>query len=770
MNDRLNPDDLVESPSSKARPRWPALVGAVAAAAAAVVLIPSILPSADVPPSTTTLVEATPTTTSSTTSIAPTTTTLGVEPGTLTARFSPFVVDSPVSRINAIPESPPVSGAAAEFYVDPTAGDDRADGSASAPVATLEAARRLARAALRTVEGDVVVYLRGGVHQRTDAFELTFQDSGRDDSRMIYRSYPGEQAIVEGGVPVGDWSPHTDEIVVASVPVGVDDMRQFFAGGKRQQRARTPQATGEAISFVKGPLYDSTRNVALDVDSDLVDGLTNLDDLELVYVGSQILGHGQLGSNGEERLRPSWKSHRLAVTEATDLGNGTTRFEIASGGLHHASERGYAPLELLPTDPFYLENALELLDEPGEWFFDSAARLLYWWPESPGDLEDTWIPQTEVLLNINGSPARPIRNVTVEGIAFRHSGYLLPNETGYVVSQAANWFVGFRDPDWMTDNGRRHPYLAGIRFPGFPSGAIQVDSARDIAFVGNVFSELGAVGIVVHNDVRRIDLTRNIFSDIGAAALVAGHPVHDEIDHPIEGMVAELLFSNNVVERSAAEFYASVGVQLTKVEGATVAHNLFRDMPYSALSIGWGWNNNPNSTTHRAIAISNNYFENVVHTLYDGAPVYLLGPVAEPGAARSEYVTIEGNFANNSTADTQFRAPTDTVAADFAKRPGVQLDEGSRNVFVADNVFAGMTVWLQVTSWRANQNVPGWADQLALVTRRNWSDTTASVPSDLGVLNANPADLFATDDPPAEVIAIIEGAGLEAGIQLPPLP
>ena len=702
--------------------------------------------------------------------MAPTTTTLAVEPGSLTARFSPFVTDSPVSRLNAVPESPPVPGAAAEFYVDPAAGDDRASGSESEPVATLEAARRLARNALRTVDGDVVVYLREGIHLRTEAFELTFQDSGRDGSKMIYRSYPGEQAIVEGGVSVSGWSAFSGDVVVAQVPDDIADMRQFFAAGSRQQRARTPDATGTASSFVKGPLFDSTRNVAIDVDTDLVDGLTNLNDLELVYVGSQIAGHGQIGSNGEERLRPSWKSHRLAVAEATDLGDGTTRLEIASGGLHHASERGYAPLELLPTDPFFLENALELLDEPGEWYFDKASRFLYWWPPSAEDLQDAWIPRTEVLMDINGSPARPVRDVTVEGIAFRHSGYLLPNETGYVVSQAANWFVGFRDPDWMNDNGRRHSFLSGIRFPGFPSGAIQVDSARDVAFVGNVFSELGAVGVMVHNDVRRIDFARNVFSDIGAAALVAGHPVHDEIDEPMEGLVADLTFSNNVVERAAAEFYASVGVQLTKVEQVTLRHNLFRDMPYSALSIGWGWNNNPNSTTHRAITITNNYFENVVHTLYDGAPVYLLGPVAEPGAPRPEHVTIQGNFANNSTADTQFRAPSDTVAADFAKRPGVQLDEGSRNVFVADNVFAGMTVWLQVTSWRANQNVPGWADQLALVTRRNWSDTPASVPSDLGVLNANPAEVFAADDPPGQVIAIIEAAGLEPGVQLPPLP
>jgi hypothetical protein len=29
---------------------------------------------------------------------------------------------------------------------------------------------------------------------------------------------------------------------------------------------------------------------------------------------------------------------------------------------------------------FYLVNALQFLDEPGEWFLDIAARKIYYWP------------------------------------------------------------------------------------------------------------------------------------------------------------------------------------------------------------------------------------------------------------------------------------------------------------------------------------------------------------------------------------------------------
>jgi len=547
-------------------------------------------------------------------------------------------------------------------------------------------------------------------------------------------------------------------------------MRQFFAAGERQQRARTSGATGVASEFVVGPLLDRQRNVAMIVDTDLIEDLSNPEDLELVYIGTAISGHGQLEPDGTEDVRPSWKAHRLPVDSATYLGNGTTRLDISNGALYHASERGYAPLEILPSDPFFIENALELLDESGEWYFDPRRRLLYWWPPTQAALADAWIPVTQTLLDLDGTPKRPVRNIRIEGLAFRHAAYTVPNDAGYVVSQASYWFTGWEPPDWMEDDGARHPYLDRPRPAGIPGAAVEVDSARRITFSANTFTELGAIGVLLQNDVGRAVFDGNLFVDISAAALVAGHPEHDEIDEPMEGPIASLAFTNNIVDRAGAEFYASVGVQVTKASGAEVSHNLFRNLPYTAISAGWGWDNNPNSTVHRAIRIENNYFENVVNVLYDGAPIYLLGPVAEPGAGRDDYVEVRGNFANNAGAGPQFKAPSEAADPSYAKRPGVQIDEGSRNVVISDNVFTGATVWLQVTEWPTNRNVPGWADGLAYLGARNWTDNGASVPTDTRKVGIDRAKVFDFSDVPDAVLQIIELAGLEPGVSMPPLP
>lgn len=746
------------------RGRYVAVAASVAAAAA---IAPWLLLSGGEEPPPTTASTSSTVTSIPPSSVTPSTST--TTPTEITAALSPFSDASLLSRDREVPNTPAAIGTSAEFYVDP-AGSDQATGTIDDPVASLEAAQRLARPALRGALGDVVVYLKGGIHLRTEAFVLQFQDSGRDEHRMIYRSYPGEQAIVEGGVQIDGWDEAFGEVLVAQVPIATEDVRQFFAAGVRQQRARSEVAEATAIRFVKGPLFDAERDVAMVVDADLLSEFAQPQDLELVYVGVNIAGHGITRGDGSEILRPSWKAHRLPVESVASIGGGEARIDISNGALHHASERGHEPMEILPSDPFYFENAIELLDQPGEWYFDSRQRLIYWWPQHPEATEDAWIASTEVLLAIDGTLDRPVRNVSVEGLAFRHAAYTRPNDEGYVVSQAASWFTSWKTPAWMTEGPVAHTFLDRGRPPGLPGAAIEIDSARDIEFVGNVFTELGAVGVLVSNDARRLTFDSNLFVDISAEALVAGHPEHELIDEPSEGPIGDIVFSNNVIDRAGAEFFASVGLMITKSDGAEIRNNLFRDLPYSAISLGWGWANNLEADFHRAIRVEQNYFENVVNTLYDGAPIYLVGPVAEYGAARRDFTQIRGNFANNLEAEEQFKSATELVAPGFAKRPGVQLDQGVRNTLIENNVFTGATDWLQVTAWQDNRGVPGWIESLALAGSGNWSDIAESVPDDTRLAGVAAVKLFPIDDLPVDVVAIIQAAGLEPGVTLPPLP
>lgn len=91
---------------------------------------------------------------------------------------------------------------AADFYVSPS-GNDTNIGTVGAPFATLERARtevRNLKARAGLPSGGVTVWLRGGIHTRTNTFDLAAADAGTPWAPVTYRGYPGEEARVSGGI------------------------------------------------------------------------------------------------------------------------------------------------------------------------------------------------------------------------------------------------------------------------------------------------------------------------------------------------------------------------------------------------------------------------------------------------------------------------------------------------------------------------------------------------------------------------------------------
>lgn len=95
-------------------------------------------------------------------------------------------------------------------------GDDGNDGSISSPLATLEAAQKKVQAikeAGAVPAGGIRVYLREGSYFRSEPLVMTKEDSGSEESPIIYSSYPGEKAVITGGVSINgkDFSLLTDQ-------------------------------------------------------------------------------------------------------------------------------------------------------------------------------------------------------------------------------------------------------------------------------------------------------------------------------------------------------------------------------------------------------------------------------------------------------------------------------------------------------------------------------------------------------------------------------
>lgn len=85
------------------------------------------------------------------------------------------------------------------FYVSPN-GDDTADGTFAAPLASFAAAKEKVRGILPDAAGAVTVYFRGGTYTFAEGVSFDSGDSGREDAPVSYRAYPGETVLFTGGV------------------------------------------------------------------------------------------------------------------------------------------------------------------------------------------------------------------------------------------------------------------------------------------------------------------------------------------------------------------------------------------------------------------------------------------------------------------------------------------------------------------------------------------------------------------------------------------
>ncbi|MDQ4096902.1 MAG: hypothetical protein M3144_03400 [Actinomycetota bacterium] len=129
------------------------------------------------------------------------------------------------------------------FYVSASGSDGNAGTSPDRPWATLERARDHIRqhGLNKDMRADLGVCLRGGRHTRTATFNLAEADSGSNGFKVVYRAFPGETPIIDGGKAVTGWKQVTDRpYLVADVPESAgyaDYFRQLYVGDRRAQLA-----------------------------------------------------------------------------------------------------------------------------------------------------------------------------------------------------------------------------------------------------------------------------------------------------------------------------------------------------------------------------------------------------------------------------------------------------------------------------------------------------------------------------------------------------
>ena len=528
-----------------------------------------------------------------------------------------------------------ISLPAAELWVAPN-GADTNPGTRELPLATpalaLRRARELRRLQDPTVADGVKIVFRGGEYPLTEPLFIRPEDSGTPAAPTVLTSAPGEQPVLSGGVRVTGWRKLTAEEAPANLPavakgrVWVSELprfngrllefRQLWIDGDKAVRARTPN-TGDMIELAG---WERARREAIIPASALVP--VRLDGVEMVLL--------QMWEIAVLRL----KSHQLVEGRATvTFHEPESRVEFE----HPWPQPAFAPR--FRNAAFFLANALEYLDSPGEWFADLAAGRIYVWPtrEEGFASAQVVVPALETLVEIAGTPERPVEHVRFEGISFVHTTWLRPSIAGHVPLQAGFYLrdaYGLRPkgtPDWRS--------LDNQGWIGRPPAAAIAQDAHHVAFSRCRFEHTAASALDLRTGVKDATVEGCEFFDIGINGLVAGafaeggFETHLPFNPGDERVVTERLrLANNYFADCANEDWGGVPLIAGFVRDTAIEHNEIAGTAYTGINLGWGWTRTAN--VMRRNTVRANRITRIGLQMSDTAGIYTLS--AQPGTVVSE--------------------------------------------------------------------------------------------------------------------------------------
>lgn len=546
------------------------------------------------------------------------------------------------------------------FHVAPE-GSDANPGTQEAPFASIDAARRAVREINSEMTDDIVVVLRGGTYRLGATVRFDARDSGMNGHDVIYVAEEGQEVVLSGGTVISGWQPDADGRW--KVPCG-EHFRQLYVNGSRAVRARSPERKldgpapcGHGRSLRIAPvagieLLDTEGYRTTDI---AMADWRNPQDVELCYY-------------------VAW-CHTRCKVDSIVRGGSHAVIRMVQPQFMLARHKEGVHVEL----PNYVENALELLDEPGEWYLDRSAKVLYYKPR-PGEQMDkveVVAPVLEKVVELCGELGAPVEHLQFHGMTFAHATWLEPNRVGLPDVQAN--FV-----QHMLNRFDRSGEINNVHNEDLKSPAnIVCRTGKHILFERCTFVHLGGAGVDLEYGSQDNVITGCHFHDISGTAIQVGG-VERSDHHPDDERTAvcnnQIL--NNLIEDCAVEYMGGVGVFAGYTDGTVIAHNEIRNMPYSGISVGWGWGEEDARggqdkyyqpyrydapTAARNNLIEANHIHHIMTMLHDGGGIYMLGNMAG--------TIIRGNHIHDNGA---------------AFPGGIYLDEGSGFIEVTGNVVYGV--------------------------------------------------------------------------------
>ncbi|MFI7034993.1 lectin [Microbispora rosea] len=552
----------------------------------------------------------------------------------------------------------------------------------SAQPCSLSGAQTAVRSQNSSMSGDIVVQLADGVYRLSAPLRLTAADSGTNGYRVVWQAAPSAHPVISGARAVTGWTlaNQSKNIWQANVGAGIDT-RQLYVNGVLATRARTQVNRSDFTANGSGLRFG---NSALSY----LNNLAGQNRVEMESVGSftdRYVRVQSISGNFITMQQPSWNNNIFGYDTFTTP--------------HRAG-------------PLYIENAYEFLDSPGEWYINPSTGVLSYIPLSGQNMSSTSVelPVLQSLVGVGGTYDAPAHHITFSGITFTGTSWLGPSSNqGFADQQTGSYITG--NSNWPGDlpsscqEGCQQFESTRPNWAQMPA-AVQVSAADHITFTDSQFVNLGQTAIGIGNDANAhasgvglgagdITVTRSEIARNSAGGIVVGG-VRADAHHPSDQRMVNrnITITDNRIHDLGLDYRGVVSVLTTYVATTDVSHNEVYNMPYTGMSIGYGWGaNEPGGSTQYAN-----------RGLYNYQPRYTTATTASGNKLVGNYVhDVMQQMTDGGCIYTLSWNPNALISDNYCLRTngwfGLYFDEGSKYYTVRNNVFSNTGTWATANYW-----------------------------------------------------------------------
>lgn len=425
-----------------------------------------------------------------------------------------------------------------------TKGNDHAAGTLDQPMATLHQAMLLAQ---KFPGAKTNIYFREGIYYPDTTIVLNV--AALNGKTILISAFRNEAVTISAAKSIAvSWKKFTQFIYSVKIALAFETDALFINGNN--------------CVMARYPNYDSSAGVFNGTAADAISE-------EMVKRWSNPMGGFFHALHAGE-----WGSFHYRLTGKDDQGKLTME-----GGWQNNRP---SPLH---KEFRFVENIMEELDAPGEWYYNKNEQTLYYYPKNEQEISvgRVELSRLKTLIYLKGDELNPVKNISITKIKFTQTKRVLM-ETHEPLLRS----------DWMLHR----------------AGAVMLEGTENCKISECIFDQLGATAIMVSGFNSKVTIDNNHIANAGGSGIcfvgdVAAvrspafryeqflpYELIDKTPGPKNKFYPKnCLVYNNLVHDIGRIEKQATGVEISMSENITVKNNTIYNTPRAGINIGdgtWG--------------------------------------------------------------------------------------------------------------------------------------------------------------------------------------